>query len=79
MEMEKVLNSMPMPEGEKVQAQRVLEINANHPIFAKLAKLYGDGDKDRAAKYAKLLYNQALLIEGVSIEDPLPSRTIFAT
>lgn len=71
MEMEKVLNSMPMPEGEKVQAQRVLEINANHPIFAKLAKLYGDGDKDRAAKYAKLLYNQALLIEGVSIEDPL--------
>ena len=71
MEMEKVHNSMPMPEGEKVQAQRVLEINANHPIFAKLAKLYGDGDKDRAAKYAKLLYNQALLIEGVSIEDPL--------
>ena len=71
MEMEKVLNSMPMPEGEKVQAQRVLEINANHPIFTKLTKLYADGDKDRAAKYAKLLYNQALLIEGVSIEDPL--------
>ena len=71
MEMEKVLNSIPMPEGEKVQAQRVLEINANHPIFAKLAKLYGDSDRDRAAKYAKLLYNQALLIEGVSIEDPL--------
>lgn len=71
MEMEKVLNSMPMPEGEKVQAQRVLEINANHPIFAKLVKLYADGEKDRAAKYAKLLYNQALLIEGVSVEDPL--------
>ena len=71
MEMEKVLNSMPMPEGEKVQAQRVLEINANHPIFAKLVKLYADGDKDRAAKFASLLYNQALLIEGVSVEDPL--------
>ncbi len=72
MEMEKVLNSMPMPEGgEKVQAQRVLEINAGHPIFQKLCALYAAGDKDRTAKYAKLLYNQALLIEGVSVEDPL--------
>ena len=72
MEMEKVLNAMPQPEGgEKVQAQRVLEINAKHPVFEKLAKLYADGDKDRVAKYAKLLYDQALLIEGMSIEDPL--------
>ena len=68
MEMEKVLNSMPA--GEKVQAQRVLEINASHPVFQKLAKLFPE-DKETVKKYASLLYNQALLIEGVSIEDPL--------
>ncbi len=68
MEMEKVLNAMPA--GEKVKAQRVLEINASHPIFAKLVSLFGS-DKDKVKKYTSLLYNQALLIEGVSIEDPL--------
>lgn len=67
-EMEKVLNSM--PSGEKVQAQRVLEINANHPIFAKLQDLYAN-DPDKLKEYAALLYDQALLIEGVSIDDPV--------
>ncbi|WP_195891790.1 molecular chaperone HtpG [Anaeromassilibacillus senegalensis] len=67
-EMEKVLNSM--PSGEKVQAQRVLEINANHPIFTKLQDLYAN-DPDKLKEYAALLYDQALLIEGVSIEDPV--------
>ncbi len=68
MEMEKVLNAMPA--GEKVQAQRVLEINASHPIFQKLTELYPD-HPETVKEYASLLYNQALLIEGVSIEDPL--------
>ncbi|WP_195985874.1 molecular chaperone HtpG [Clostridium sp. D33t1_170424_F3] len=68
LEMEKVLNSM--PSGEKVQAQRVLEINANHPIFAKLQELHAD-HPDKLKEYAALLYDQALLIEGVAIEDPV--------
>ncbi len=70
MEMEKVLNSMPNADKEKVKAQRVLEINANHPIFQKLCDLY-QNDKDKLKEYASLLYTQALLIEGVSIEDPV--------
>ena len=68
MEMEKVLNAMPA--GEKVKAQRVLEINASHPIFKKLVSLFAE-DKEKVKEYTSLLYNQALLIEGVSIEDPL--------
>ncbi len=70
MEMEKVLNSLPNAEKEKVKAQRVLEINANHPIFKKLCDLY-QSDKDRLKEYASLLYTQALLIEGVQIDDPV--------
>ena len=69
LEMEKVLNSMPM--GEKIQAQRVLEINPEHEIFSKLKSVNEAGDKDKLCKYAKLLYDQALLIEGMSIEDPV--------
>ena len=69
LEMEKVLNSMPM--GEKIQAQRVLEINPEHEIFSKLKAVNEAGDKDKLGKYAKLLYDQALLIEGMSIEDPV--------
>ncbi|HEX3037431.1 MAG TPA: molecular chaperone HtpG [Oscillospiraceae bacterium] len=67
-EMEKVLNAM--PNDQKVKAERVLEINANHPIFKTLGKLY-ETDKDKLKEYAQLLYTQALLIEGVKIEDPL--------
>ncbi len=70
MEMEKVLNSMPNAEKDKVKAQRVLEINANHPIFQKLCDLYRD-DQDKLKTYASLLYTQALLIEGASIDDPV--------
>ena len=67
-EMEKVLNAM--PNDQKVQAQRVLEINANHPIFEKLCKLYTE-NQEQLKEYAELLYDQALLIEGVSIDDPV--------
>lgn len=69
LEMEKVLNSMPT--DQKVHAQRVLEINPDHEIFGKLKALSEGGDKDRLGKYAHLLYDQALLIEGMSIEDPV--------
>lgn len=69
LEMEKVLNAMPGVE-EKVQADRVLELNPNHAVFHTLQKLY-DTDKDKAKLYADILYNQALLIEGIAIDDPV--------
>ena len=47
-----------------------LEINANHPIFGTLTKLY-ETDKEKLKSYAQLLYTQALLIEGLSVEDPV--------
>jgi molecular chaperone HtpG len=67
-EMEKVLASMPVSDGS-VKAERVLEINPAHPVFAALAKL--TADDTRVGKYANLLYDQALLIEGLPIEDPV--------
>ena len=67
-EMEKVLNSMPT--DQKVKAERVLEINVSHPIFEKLKSLY-ENDKEALAKYAGILYNSALLIEGLPVEDPV--------
>ena len=68
LEMEKVLNAMPT--DEKVKAERVLEINEGHPIFATLTHLY-ETDKEKLKDYAALLYDQALLIEGFPIEDPV--------
>ncbi len=67
-EMEKVLSAMPNAEGAK--AVKVLEINPSHAIFAKLKSLY-ETDKDKMADYADLLYQQALLIEGIAIENPV--------
>ena len=67
-EMEKVLNAM--PNDQKVKAERVLEVNASHPIFEKLAKLYSE-DQEKLKTYAQLLYTQAELIEGMPVEDPV--------
>ena len=67
-EMEKVLNAMPM--DEKVKAERVLEINAGHKIVQTLTDLYAT-DKEKVREYASLLYDQALLIEGLTPEDPV--------
>lgn len=69
LEMEKVLNSMPT--DQKIHAQRVLEINPEHEIFNKLKAISEAGDKEKLANYAQLLYTQALLIEGISIENPV--------
>ncbi|MCF2670215.1 MAG: molecular chaperone HtpG [Butyricicoccus sp.] len=65
LEMEKVLNQQ--PGQEKVHAERVLELNAEHPIFDKLKT----ADADKLAKYAQVLYAQAQLIEGLQIDDPV--------
>ena len=67
LEMEKIMNSMPT--GEGVKADIVLEINEKHPIADKLKDLY-ENDKDSLSDYTKILYNQARLIEGLSIENP---------
>lgn len=67
-EMEKVLNSM--PNDQKVKADKVLEINPEHPVFETLKKLYTT-DKEKVEKYSRLLYNQALMIEGMPVEDPV--------
>ena len=69
-EMEKVLNAMPGSNGQKIQAKRVLELNASHPVFARLQKLFAE-NPDAVKEYASLLYDQALLIEGLPIEDPV--------
>lgn len=67
-EMEKVLSAMPGEQGAK--AEKILEINASHPIFAKLKTLF-ESNKDKVAEYADILYQQALLIEGMPIENPV--------
>ena len=69
-EMEKVLNSMPAQQ-EKVESRKVLELNGGHAVFAALEKAQADGDKDKLAAYSLLLYDQARLIEGLPIEDPV--------
>lgn len=66
-EMEKVLNAMPDQHG--VSAEKILEINSAHPIFDTLCKLY-TADQDKLKLYTSLLYTQALLIEGMPIDDP---------
>lgn len=68
LEMEKALGAM--PNDNKMKADRILEINAGHPIFATLVALRSS-DEEKLASYTKLLYAQALLIEGLSIEDPV--------
>ncbi|QCT71866.1 molecular chaperone HtpG [Eubacterium maltosivorans] len=69
LEMEKVLNAQPM--GGDVKADKVLEINGNHPVFDAMKKAYEDKNNDKLKKYANLLYDQAMLIEGMNIEDPV--------
>lgn len=66
-DMERVLNAMPGNEG--VKAEFALEINETHPIAEKLKTLF-ENDKDTLTKYTKLLYNEARLIGGMTIEDP---------
>jgi len=68
-EMEKVLNAIPTNE-EKIKAAKVLEINPHHEVFAALLDAY-ENDKEKLNLYTDLLYNQALLIEGLPVEDPL--------
>ncbi|AWV34321.1 molecular chaperone HtpG [Paenibacillus sp. FSL R7-0048] len=67
-EMEKILKSM--PNGQEVQADKVLEINIHHEVFQSL-KAAAENDKEKLGLYTNLLYNQALLIEGLQVSDPV--------
>ncbi|MFX0547749.1 molecular chaperone HtpG [Hathewaya histolytica] len=67
-EMEKILNSM--PNNQNIKADKVLEININHDVFKSLKESY-ESDKDKFKLYTDLLYNQALLIEGLAVSDPV--------
>ncbi|MBU5438402.1 molecular chaperone HtpG [Tissierella sp. MSJ-40] len=67
-EMEKILNTM--PNNENIKADKVLEINIDHNVFNTLKSAF-ENDKEKLELYTNLLYNQALLIEGLPIEDPV--------
>ena len=68
-EMEKVLKKMPGADGDIPKANVALEINLNHPIAEKLKSLY-ESDKEKLEKYAKILYSEACLIGGISLDNP---------
>ena len=74
MQMQKVLNAM--PQNEEINAEVILEINDKHPIKDKLNELYKN-DKDMLKDYTKVLYSQALLIEGMSINNPTEISNII--
>ena len=68
-EMEKVLKQMPDANPD-MKAGRILEINADHPLFEAISRI-SKQSPEKIDNYAKVLYNQALLIEGLTIENPL--------
>ena len=68
LEMEKVLKAM--PNSTDVKANKVLLINRNHPVYEKLVSLHNNNDSDGVKKYTNILYNMALLINGLSIDNP---------
>ena len=68
-EMEKVLSRQ--PGSEDVKSDKVLEINASHPVFAVLKAAQEAGDTDKVAQYSQILYAQAQLIEGLPVDDPV--------
>ena len=74
MQMQKVLNAM--PQNEDVNAEVILEINDKHPIKDKLNELY-ESDQEKLKDYTKVLYSQALLIEGMSINNPTEISNII--
>ena len=61
-----------MPNSEEAPAPKYkLEVNPGHEVFATLQAAHKDGDEDKVASYARLLFDQALLAEGLPIDDPL--------
>lgn len=73
LEMEKILAQMP-DQSNAAKAKRILELNADHPLVQALEK----ASDEKLSDYAKLLYNQALLIEGFSIDDPVEFSRVLS-
>lgn len=67
--MEQILNKMPGAGEQNIKAEVVLEINLEHPIAAKLNELF-ENDKDKLATYSKILFAQARLINGMTLDNP---------
>ena len=68
LEMEKIMAMA--PDGQNIKSDRVLEINAQHSIFKTLQEAQKENDTDKIKQYTNILYNQALITEGLPIEDP---------
>jgi len=72
LEMERVISQGPDADAASApKAQRVLQLNATHPVFAKLVAAKEAGDKDRLVLLGSILYDQALLVEGLPVDDPV--------
>ncbi|MFR7746092.1 MAG: molecular chaperone HtpG [Eggerthellaceae bacterium] len=69
LEMEKILGQG--PDGEHIKSDRVLELNAQHPVFKALQKAFEAKDDEKVKSYARVLYDQALITEGLPIDDPV--------
>ncbi|MEG0376647.1 MAG: molecular chaperone HtpG, partial [Raoultibacter sp.] len=69
LEMERVLSST--PGSDELKSERVLELNADHPIFSALKTAQESGDDEKVKLYTDILYNQALLVEGMPVDDPI--------
>ncbi len=67
-EMEKVLNAM--PNSQNIKAEKVLEINTDHEVFQTLKAAY-ENDQEKLKLFTNILYNQALIIEGLPVQDPV--------
>ena len=76
LDMEKYFSAVPN-ESDRIKADRVLELNGEHKTFAALADAYAT-DKDKAAKYAQLLYYQALLLADMPVDDPLTLTNLIS-
>lgn len=68
-EMEKILQQM--PDNQQIKADKILEVNVNHDVFQALEEANENDDQEKIALYTNLLYQQAKLIEGLPIEDPV--------
>ena len=70
LEMERYFRRGPSEEMRKVRAERVLELNAESPVFEAIKSAVDCGDEAKVEKYAKLLYGQAALLAGLPMDDP---------
>jgi molecular chaperone HtpG len=68
LEMERYFNTIKTESPEQVRAERVMELNASHAVFAALKRAY-EADREKAAKYAEMLYGQSVLMAGLPLDD----------